>query len=83
MLLIRENVERIVADEVIAKQMIEKEGFKEVPEKEKATTESSRFEGMDVEQLKVYASEHGIDIGQATSVNGILKKITDAEKENK
>mgnify|MGYP000933613542 FL=1 len=50
MLLIRENVERIVADEVIAKQMIEKEGFKEVPEKEKATTESSRFEGMDVEQ---------------------------------
>jgi len=83
MLLIRENVERIVADDVIAKQMIEKEGYKEVPEKEKSTAVAPRFDGMDVEQLKVYASEHGIDIGQATSVNGILKKIADAEKKNK
>lgn len=37
---------------------------------------------MSVEQLKAYAIEHGIDIGQSSSVNGILKKITDAEKES-
>lgn len=42
--------------------------------------EPSKFEGMDAEQLKVYAGEHGIDIGNATSVNGIIKKITEAEK---
>lgn len=38
------------------------------------------LENMDVDQLKVYAAEHGIDIGQSTSVSGILKKITEAEK---
>jgi hypothetical protein len=42
--------------------------------------EHSKFDGMDVDQLKVYAAEHGIEIGNSTSVNGILKKITDAEK---
>lgn len=42
--------------------------------------EPSKFNGMDVDQLKVYAAEHNIEIGNSTSVNGILKKITDAEK---
>lgn len=42
--------------------------------------EPSKFDGLDVEQLKTYAAEHNIDIGQSTSVNGILKKITEAEK---
>jgi hypothetical protein len=42
--------------------------------------EPSKFDGMDVEQLKVYAGENGIDIGNANSVNGIIKKITEAEK---
>jgi hypothetical protein len=40
----------------------------------------SKFDGMDVDQLKAYAEEHGIDIGNSTSVSGIVKKITDAEK---
>jgi hypothetical protein len=44
--------------------------------------EPSKFEGMDVDQLKTYAGEHGIDIGNATSVNGIIKKITEAEKDD-
>jgi hypothetical protein len=39
-----------------------------------------KFDEMDVDQLKVYAAEHNIEIGNSTSVNGILKKITDAEK---
>lgn len=42
--------------------------------------EPSKFEGMDVEQLKAYAEEHGIEIGNSSSVNGITKKIVDAEK---
>ena len=41
-----------------------------------------KFKGWSVEQLKAYADENKIDIGNATSVNGILKKITDAEAKN-
>lgn len=36
---------------------------------------------LNAEQLKAYAVEHNIDIGKSTSTDGILKKITDAEKE--
>ncbi|MDF2906835.1 MAG: Uncharacterized protein K0R34_2156 [Herbinix sp.] len=42
--------------------------------------EPGKFDGMDVEQLKAYAAENKIEIGNSTSVNGILKKIMDAEK---
>lgn len=38
------------------------------------------FEGMDADALKAYAEEKGIPIGNASSVNGILKKIMEAEK---
>lgn len=41
----------------------------------------NKLENMNVEQLKDYAKEHSIDIGNSTSVNGILKKIKDAEKQ--
>jgi hypothetical protein len=34
---------------------------------------------MTVEELTAYANEKGIDIGNSTSVKGILKKIQDAE----
>ncbi len=44
------------------------------------TPNPSKFDGMEVEQLKAYAAEHNIDIGNSSSVNGILKKITEAEK---
>jgi hypothetical protein len=43
--------------------------------------EPEKFDGWDIDQLKGYAEEHSIDIGQASSVNGIIKKITEAEKE--
>lgn len=54
-----------------------------VEEKKEPVLEKDEVElkDMDAEQLKVYAVEHGIDIGNSTSVAGILKKITDAEKE--
>lgn len=47
---------------------------------QEAAKEPSKFDGMDVEQLKAYAAEHGIEIGNSTSINGILKKITEAKK---
>lgn len=36
---------------------------------------------MNVDELKAYALANNIDIGQATSKDGILKKIREAEKE--
>ncbi len=36
---------------------------------------------MTKEELTAYASEHGIDIGNATTEAGILKKIQEAQKE--
>lgn len=35
---------------------------------------------MTVDELKAYAETHGIDLGQATSQDGILKKIRAAQK---
>ena len=40
-----------------------------------SVTEPSELEAMTVEQLKEYAERHEINIGNATSVNGIIKKI--------
>jgi hypothetical protein len=34
-----------------------------------------QLKAMDIDHLKAYADEHGIDIGNATSANGIIKKI--------
>lgn len=39
------------------------------------------MEQLTVEELKAYAEEKGIDIGQATTQDGILKKIKAAQKE--
>lgn len=36
---------------------------------------------MSVEELKAYAEENGIDIGNATSQSGIIKKIRESEKD--
>lgn len=40
------------------------------------------FSKMTVEELKAYAKEHDIDIGNASSQNGIVRKIREASKEN-
>lgn len=41
---------------------------------------TSELANLSVEELKAYAEEKGIDIGQSTSQKGILKKIQEAEK---
>lgn len=43
---------------------------------------SDEFSQMTVEELKAYAEEHDIDIGKASSQNGIAEKIREALKEN-
>lgn len=42
--------------------------------------EPDKFAGMDAEALRAYAEEKGIPLGNASSANGILKKIMEAEK---
>ncbi len=41
---------------------------------------NDEFSGLTVEELKAYAAEHSIDLGQATSQDGIIKKIRSAQK---
>lgn len=50
----------------------------------KATISGSadEFSKMTVEELKTYAKEHDIDIGNASSQSGIARKIREASKEN-
>lgn len=40
-----------------------------------------KFSVMEVEELQAYATEHSIDLGNATSKEGIIKKIKSAEAE--
>lgn len=42
--------------------------------------EESPFDGMSVDELKAYAEQHNIDIGNATTEKGIIKKIEEAQK---
>ena len=49
----------------------------EKTEKEKA---SSAFDKMSVDELKAYAAEKNVNIGNATTKAGIIKKIQEAEK---
>lgn len=51
-----------------------------IVEAEQENPHVTELDKMDAEQLKAYAVEQNIDIGQATSVAGILKKITEAEQ---
>lgn len=48
--------------------------------KKQTETLDTAFEGMTVEELKAYAEQHQIDIGKATTEEGIIKKIEDAQK---
>lgn len=44
-------------------------------EESEVESEKTGFEEKTVDELKAYAEENGIDIGQSTSQKGILKKI--------
>lgn len=57
---------------------VAEEGLK-VPSEDDKDKEKQLSE-MDIEELKAYAEEKGIDIGKATSQAGILEKINEAEK---
>lgn len=46
---------------------------------ETSTDDASYLKEMTLDELKLYAEEKGIDIGNATSRDGILKKIKNAE----
>lgn len=43
-------------------------------------TEADEFSVMTIEELKTYAAEHGISIGNASSQSGIAKKVREALK---
>lgn len=55
------------------------EDFNEKPDEK--TQDDADLMVMDVEALKAYAAEKGINIGEATSKNGILKKIKDSQEQ--
>lgn len=42
--------------------------------------EDDELKGLSIDELKAYAIEHDLDIGNATSLNGILKKIRESQK---
>ncbi|PAE20508.1 hypothetical protein CHH80_10875 [Bacillus sp. 7504-2] len=42
--------------------------------------QASKFEGKSAEELKAYAQEHGIDIGKATTEEGIIRKIVESQQ---
>ena len=43
---------------------------------------ADEFTKMTVEELKAYAEDHGIDIGNASSQSGIAKKLREASEKN-
>lgn len=51
----------------------------DVAQQQSETTDSP-FEGMSVDELKAYAEERNIDVGNATTEKGIIKKIEEAQK---
>lgn len=48
--------------------------------KKQTDTIDNPLEGMSLEELKVHAEQKGIDIGKATTEEGIIKKIEEAQK---
>lgn len=72
MILKKDNVERIITDEVLCAQLISQGYIKIVDD----TKEDEKLlEEMTVEELQKYAEENGIDIGKATTQKGLIEKI--------
>lgn len=40
----------------------------------------NQFEAMSIDELKEYAEQHNIDIGKASTEEGIIKKIQEVQK---
>lgn len=48
--------------------------------KNQSDTKDGPFEGMSIDELKMYAEQRNIDIGKATTEEGIIKKIEESQK---
>ena len=66
-----------MASEHVNEQLVEVLG--DVAKKQ-SNTPDSQFEGMTVTELKAYAEQNNINIGKATTEEGIIKKIEEAQK---
>ena len=55
--------------------------LKRSPKAQLEKVKGDKFSVMEVEELQAYATEHSIDLGNATSKEGIIKKIKSAEAE--
>lgn len=42
--------------------------------------EDNPFDGMSIDELKAYAEQQNIDLGKASTEEGIIKKIEEAQK---
>lgn len=56
------------------------EDAEETQKDEDPSKTENPFEGKTLEELKAFAEEHNIDIGKATTEEGIIKKIEEAQK---
>lgn len=76
------NGERFSVGEefVIVEKHLNKNIMEVVEKIEEQQTSANEFEGKSAEELKVYAKEHGIDIGKATTEEGIIKKIVESQQ---
>lgn len=56
----------------------------DVPEKQEQIPDNINkpLEEMTIDELKAYAAERNIDIGKATTEDGIIKKIEEAQVQN-
>lgn len=70
----KDNVEKIVGTEDIRDILIG-QGFEVVE------LQTKPLEEMNIDELKHYAEEKGIDIGKASSINGIIDKIREHSEE--
>lgn len=70
----KDNVEKIVSSEE-ARDALLHNGFESVE------VQNKPLEEMNIDELKHYAEEKGIDIGKASSINGIMDKIKEHEEE--
>lgn len=56
------------------------EGAEETQKADDPPKIENPFDGKTLDELKAYAEEHNIDIGKATTEEGIIKKIEEAQK---
>ncbi len=56
--------------------------LKELESLKGKVSEDDKFADMSVDELKAYAEEHGINIGNASTAAGIAKKIHEVSQKN-